>query len=258
MKTSHLAFLACLSFGLLFLTGCPKPDWPKCENDDQCKENDEGQEMNYICVKGACRECGGDADCGEGFVCRENACVPKPECERDRDCTGNLVCRLEQCVLECGADGDCGDAMKCEGQRCVPDIECSSDADCAEGEECSGGQCLAAEALECSIDTVYFEFDSHSLTRETKSVLDANAECLRQKGASARLDGHCDERGTEEYNLALGEKRANSVKKYLRNLGVSRLKVRSYGEERPANHSSTESGWAENRRVEFAVSEAGL
>ncbi|RMG19461.1 MAG: peptidoglycan-associated lipoprotein Pal [Deltaproteobacteria bacterium] len=257
MKTARLFTLASVLFAALALSGC-KPPWPKCENDDQCKERD-GQEMNYVCVNGTCKECGQDGDCQEGFVCRDNACVPKPECYTNADCTGGLVCRNEKCVPECTASSDCAEGMKCEGNRCVPDVDCTSDADCAEGEECTpDGRCVAATP-DCTVETVYFDFDSSDLTPEARSILQSNAECLNALGQNVVLEGHCDERGTEEYNLQLGERRANAVKKYLVSLGVdpSRIKTVSYGEERPADPGHDEAAWARNRRVEFVLSGPG-
>ena len=257
MKTAHLFALGSVLFGVLALSGC-KPPWPKCENDDHCKEHD-GQTMNFVCVNGTCKECGEDGDCQEGFICRDNTCVPKPECYTDGDCTGGLVCRDEKCVPECTASSDCASGMKCEGNRCVPDVDCTSDADCGEGEECTpDGQCVT-KAPDCTIETVYFDFDSSDLTEEARSLLQANAECIQALGVDVVLEGHCDERGTEEYNLQLGERRANAVKKYLVSLGVdpSRLKTVSYGEERPADPGHDEAAWARNRRVEFVTSSPG-
>ena len=100
-------------------------------------------------------------------------------------------------------------------------------------------------------DTVHFEYDAYNITEEGKSVLQRQAAWL-QKYPSVRVtvEGHCDERGTREYNLALGARRANSVKEYLVSLGVSagRLDTISYGKERPICTESDESCWAQNRR----------
>jgi peptidoglycan-associated lipoprotein len=101
---------------------------------------------------------------------------------------------------------------------------------------------------------VYFEFDSFSIKSESRSVLDTHATWLKANaGVSVQIEGHCDERGTTEYNLALGERRAGSVKDYLVSKGVpaSRLSTISYGEERPAKTGVNEMAWAQNRRAEF-------
>ncbi|MBF7052469.1 peptidoglycan-associated lipoprotein Pal [Halomonas sp. KAO] len=103
--------------------------------------------------------------------------------------------------------------------------------------------------------TVYFEFDSDRIRSEFEPVLAANARYLRENG-SARvvLQGHTDERGTREYNMALGERRARSVEKFLSVQGVSpsQVEVVSYGEERPAARGQNEQAFAQNRRVVFA------
>jgi peptidoglycan-associated lipoprotein len=100
-------------------------------------------------------------------------------------------------------------------------------------------------------DRVFFDFDKSNLTDEGKATLDKQVAWLKKYGQwSITIEGHCDERGTREYNLALGERRANSVKKYLAGAGVadSRLKTISYGKERPAVQGSNEAAWAQNRR----------
>jgi peptidoglycan-associated lipoprotein len=104
--------------------------------------------------------------------------------------------------------------------------------------------------------TVYFDFDSYQLDEESRKNLSDAAAILRGKtGVVIRLEGHCDERGTIEYNLALGERRAVAVREYLANLGVAgtSLKVVSYGEEKPADPGHDETSWIKNRRVEFII-----
>jgi peptidoglycan-associated lipoprotein len=102
--------------------------------------------------------------------------------------------------------------------------------------------------------TILFEFDSHRLTTDSQQLLKNNAEqLLENTEARATIEGHCDERGSDGYNLALGERRAVAAKNYLAGLGISpeRLAVISYGEERPASSGHTEIDWQQNRRVEF-------
>jgi peptidoglycan-associated lipoprotein len=104
------------------------------------------------------------------------------------------------------------------------------------------------------LQTVYFDFDSSALRPDAMETLRQNAEKIKQvPGVVIQLAGHCDERGTQEYNLALGERRALAVRNYLIQLGVSgdRLVTISYGKERPAVEGHNESAWAKNRRVEF-------
>jgi peptidoglycan-associated lipoprotein len=103
---------------------------------------------------------------------------------------------------------------------------------------------------------IYFGFDDYTLTSEAQSTLTAMAEGMKSsKSAVIQIEGHCDERGTVEYNLALGERRAQSVKNFLTQLGVeaARLSTISYGEEKPVVQGHAEDAWAKNRRAEFVV-----
>lgn len=99
----------------------------------------------------------------------------------------------------------------------------------------------------------YFEFDSSTLTSEALDALNAHIAVLHRTTSQVRLEGHTDERGTREYNLALGERRANSVRDYMVASGISALRIESvsYGEERPVAYGTGESNWAQNRRVEL-------
>jgi peptidoglycan-associated lipoprotein len=104
------------------------------------------------------------------------------------------------------------------------------------------------------LDTVYFDFDQATLSDQAKDILVRNGEWLRTNAdVRVQVEGSADERGTPEYNLALGERRAEAVKSYLTSLGVnaSRLATISYGEERPVDPGHTEEAWAQNRRVDF-------
>ncbi len=113
------------------------------------------------------------------------------------------------------------------------------------------------EIFKSEIHDVFFDFDRYELTPEAKDILRRDADVLNNKIPDARIliEGHCDERGTEEYNLALGDKRANAVKEYLVTLGVSpsRIQTISYGEERPFDPAHNEEAWAKNRRAHFVL-----
>lgn len=254
------------------LAGC-KPDYPKCESDDHCKDKGE------VCLNGQCQECREDAQCvtkrGEGFECQSGRCEQKPECRADGDCASvgeGLVCRSNKCVPECASNEDCPSGRKCEAQKCV--AECAQDIDCGPGRTCADGACQDADrgssnvSAACrpmsgsagevvSLQTVLFDFNEYDLTVDARSSLDQAAQCLKEAPqVQVVLEGHGDERGTQEYNLALGEKRANAVKKYLNNLGVntSRLKTRSKGENEPVCSEQTDSCFSRNRRVQFQQS----
>lgn len=101
---------------------------------------------------------------------------------------------------------------------------------------------------------IFFEFDSSTLSTEAEAILKAKAEWMRRNPSlTIVIEGHCDNRGTTEYNLALGERRAESVKGFLIDLGVSDTRIRtiSYGEERPLAPGDDENAWAQNRRAHF-------
>ena len=103
---------------------------------------------------------------------------------------------------------------------------------------------------------IYFDFDQSDLSGEARTILSGHAQLLRKyPGVKILVEGHCDERGTIEYNLALGARRAQIVKQYLANYGISdsRIATVSYGKERPADPGHTESAWAKNRRAAFVI-----
>ncbi|MEW6326334.1 MAG: peptidoglycan-associated lipoprotein Pal [Thermodesulfobacteriota bacterium] len=103
---------------------------------------------------------------------------------------------------------------------------------------------------------VYFDFDKYNIRGDQTSRLDQNAKWLKKNlTARIRIEGNCDERGSNEYNLALGERRANSVQEYLTNLGIApeRIETLSYGEERPLCPGHDEECWAKNRRADFVT-----
>jgi peptidoglycan-associated lipoprotein len=107
-----------------------------------------------------------------------------------------------------------------------------------------------------ALKEVYFDFDKYDIRPEDAKTLDANATWLKSNGDNLVLiEGHCDERGTNEYNLALGERRAKSTMNYLVSQGIqaNRITIISYGEERPVCTEKTEACWAKNRRANFLV-----
>lgn len=248
------------------VSGC-KPEYPNCEKDEHCADKGE------VCVNKQCQECRDDTQCQAKYTEEERECIMgrceiKPECRTDGDCADQgLVCRGDKCVPECAADEDCPEGHTCEDQKCVG--ECEADIDCGPGRTCVAGACQGGSAMnissECqpmaagagdvvALQVVNFDFDRYDLTIDARSSLDRNAECLQQAPSiTVVMEGHCDERGTQEYNLGLGEKRAATVKSYLRNLGVdtTRMEMVSKGENEPVCRQASESCWAKNRRVEF-------
>jgi peptidoglycan-associated lipoprotein len=118
------------------------------------------------------------------------------------------------------------------------------------------GDTSALDVSDKSIVDVLFDFDRYSIRSDSRALLKENAAFLKEHpNAMITLEGHCDERGTDEYNIALGERRANSVRNFLIKLGISggRMNAISYGEERPFCKDSNEECWQQNRRVHFKV-----
>jgi peptidoglycan-associated lipoprotein len=108
-----------------------------------------------------------------------------------------------------------------------------------------------------SEDLIFFDFDSEMLTPEAQSILQAKAQWLKNNPdvVALLIEGHCDSRGTDAYNMALGERRAEAVRNYLIDMGVDvrMLETQSYGEEKPAVEGNNEEAWARNRRASFLI-----
>jgi peptidoglycan-associated lipoprotein len=148
-------------------------------------------------------------------------------------------------IVGCGGKKGTGDTPPVEPtptETSAPPVETPATEDPATSDQMD----------QMSLNDVFFDFDSYALSSEAKGTLDANAKELKRVSAGAvTIEGHCDERGTKAYNLALGEKRANAAKDYLVALGVngSRISTVSYGKERPFDDGHDESAWAKNRRA---------
>ena len=112
------------------------------------------------------------------------------------------------------------------------------------------------EELQAGLKDVHFDFDKYDISPEAQAILkEAAAAISKNDKARLMVEGHCDERGTNEYNLGLGDKRANSVKVYLGSLGIpsGRIETISYGEEKPVCNESSEECWSKNRRAHLAL-----
>lgn len=215
------------------------PDYPNCENDSHCnRDNHHGW-----CVQGHCQECRTTPDCPAGDTCLRNRCV--------------------EGVNACDMDGDCPAAQRCDSHRCVSRAECDNNRPCGAGRQCTAGRCVAAaqdaEPVEnrgpvCTLEPPTFAFDDNTLDGNARSLLQRDSECLQRERTSRYvLIGRCDPRGSTEYNLALGERRARAVQRYLLSLGVlaDRLAVSSEGSEGAVG--SDEAGWQRDRRVDFRL-----
>jgi peptidoglycan-associated lipoprotein len=116
-------------------------------------------------------------------------------------------------------------------------------------------EAMEKPAEQALLDKIFFDFDSFVLTAPSRETLAKNARYLMKNSVKVQIEGHCDERGSDEYNLALGEKRAKAAQSYLISLGVpaERLSIISYGKEKPLDPGHDEAAWAKNRRDEFAI-----
>jgi peptidoglycan-associated lipoprotein len=229
------------SLTAMALAGCPKPPPGTCKTSEDCKEQ---TGYGKVCVQGQCQECGADTDCKAGFACKANKCQPRPECESPGDCAAGKTCQDGKCI-----------------SSWVPGT-CDAEHACPSDQDCMGGRCIAKpkEPVKGPCDdlaSVYFAFDKAELDEASRMALAHLAERLAgEPGRRVRIEGNCDERGTSEYNLALGQRRADVAKSYLVNLGVSvdAIETLSWGKERPKMLGHDEEAWRFNRRADFYVS----
>jgi peptidoglycan-associated lipoprotein len=239
--------LLALAVVLAFLGACgSKPKKPGCKGDKECKNG-------LVCASNKCVECRDDSQCPKGKKCSDNACVAKPQCTKDDQCPLGQVCQAGSCK-PCAADGECGPGGACEAGLCKRPKACSKDDDCADDEDCVNGLCrkqLLGSDIDagCSLQTIYFGFDDSSIQASERDRLDGNYQCMtKNKNQSVLLIGHTDTSGTEEYNIALSERRAQSVADYLARLGgdPAKMQVVPKGETEP-----TGNGDDKDRRVEM-------
>jgi peptidoglycan-associated lipoprotein len=253
------AFMVVVAF-----SGCPGSEYPKCEKDDQCKKNKDGQTINEFCVFGQCQECAKDSQCAAGERCNKGRC--DAQCTDDASCGVGQICEEGMCrTAECDASKPCAGGKACQSGRCLEPTSasgtCVEDLDCKGGMKCKAGICVAStitgQAVDCEQKTrVNFDFNVFDLRDDARAALDNYAKCMADHADwKVTIEGHCDDRGTTDYNLQLGERRAATIKEYLTRLGVdkARLKIISFGEERPLDPGQNEGAWAKNRRGELIV-----
>lgn len=189
------------------------PTYPNCDNDEQCHEGE-------FCVNGRCQDCRDDSHCPVGQMCDQYACVPIPGwCNSDADCPPDQMCQRNQCVPR-------PVAREVETPPPAPQV--------------------------CQLQPVYFAFDESALDETARSTLSANVSCMQERSIqNVQITGMCDPRGTEEYNMALGHRRATAVRDHMQRLGVqsNRMTTRSVGEEMATG--SDEYGWSRDRRAEI-------
>lgn len=259
------------------VTGCKPPPYPQCKKDKHCKVN-----LGEKCVDGKCQNCTTDEDCaGKGpegveFVCADfrcqdpNALEGGPDstgdglgdpCTQTAECINGYVCREGKCDT-------CVDDIECDGGTCDfstgqcstgaggGDGSCTTDDECAMDEICDGGLCVFSDLPAggddpCGLAAIYFDFDSPKIRGESAEQLKSLAECMITQGRLVYLEAHADPRGTEEYNIMLTDKRGQSVKKFLQDLGVQGENMQVISKGALEAIGTNESEWQEDRRVEF-------
>jgi peptidoglycan-associated lipoprotein len=138
----------------------------------------------------------------------------------------------------------------------LPATNIASDSIPPQSQQATAGKTPADASQAATLETIYFDFDSSLLNDTARATLVANLEKLKANpNAVLRIEGHSDDRGSDDYNLALSERRAQSAKKYLQALGfpAEKLSILGYGEERPAAKGEGDEIWAKNRRDEFVI-----
>lgn len=233
--------------------GC-KPNYPACENDEDCKAKE-------FCVQNACRQCRQNADCPQGSECKQGACVALPKiakqsCGDDAQCPEGKSCINGECKA-CSADDECGAGGKCRAGKCIRPGACEKDEDCPQDMDCIGGRCTSDTKVsrrgptDCPLGPVYFGFNEATLDPRSTSELQRMADCLKRSQVPVELVGHADPRGTDEYNLALSERRAIAAKEYLSRLGVPPAIMRTLPRGELDSSGNDEDSWSRDRRVDL-------
>jgi peptidoglycan-associated lipoprotein len=216
---SNVVWAGLTMLAVALMAACGGPKYPKCEKDKDCKDKE-------FCVQGMCQQCRYQSDCPLEQDCNAGRCEPaKNFCRTNAQCPPDQHCIQFRCVPR--PDAKLGAAMSTEDPN--------------------------SRANEtCYLEPVYFAFDSDHLDDAAKKALDNNAKCVQQRKLdTVRITGHTDPRGTEEYNLALGDRRARSTAGYLRALiGGDKVQIptTSVGEEMA--RGTDETTWAQDRKAD--------
>ncbi len=256
----------------IFTPGCNK--YPQCKKNDHCRA-----EAGETCVSGTCQNCQADADCvqrtPEGqdpWTCNAFRCGPAGSadaatpgaggeegdpCTQRTDCFGGLTCTAGVCSL-CAEDFECSPSTcNLDTGRCGPQGACQTDDQCAMDEICDGGMCVFSGDLgdegggPCGLPAVYFAFDSDTITPKTIEELTALAPCIQEQGRKIFLEAHADDRGTEEYNILLTERRGIQVKDFLVDKGAPRELLQVIAKGSLEAEGRDETTRAQDRRVAF-------
>jgi peptidoglycan-associated lipoprotein len=240
------AALAALGACIALMSCGDKARQTGCKADKDCK-------AGQLCAAGKCVECIEDAQCPAGKRCSANACIAAAECLNDKQCPVGQVCQAGKCKA-CASDSECTPGSSCQAGACQAGKPCAKDDQCADDEDCVNGVCHKAGGSSaggngCTLATVFFSFDDASVQPSERDRLAANVACIEKtQGKNVLVIGHTDTSGTDEYNIALSERRAQSVADYMARLGTdpARMQIVPKGETEP-----TGLGDDKDRRVEF-------
>ncbi len=280
LSLSRLVPLSVFACALVMsLSGCDNKKYPACKKDKQCKVD-----LGEKCVDGQCQNCttnddckgkapgGGDWTCYQ-FRCTDPNAIPAgaggggkklgDPCTQTAECGGGTVCTEGKC-------SNCTDDLQCSPGTCDlgtglcnspgggggGGTACQTDDQCAMDEICDNGTCVFSGVEPggqnpCAVEAVFFDFDSPNLSTEAQDQLKGLSDCMKQQNKLVYLEAHADQRGTEEYNIMLTDKRGNVVKKFLEDLGVtaSNMQVVSKGDLEASG--TDEASMQKDRRVEF-------
>lgn len=232
--------------------GCPdkKAKYPTCGSDKDCKD---GQH----CFQKQCSQCSEDSHCEDFERCDQGSCVLQDDkCRTNDDCVKGQICLKNTCT-SCESDEQCGPNAKCSDGACLERGSCTKDEDCADDEDCIDGTCQqpgrsAPPELSCTLDSVYFDLNVYSVGTEFTETLQKNSECIQEASdRSIFVEGHTDDQGTDEYNIALSEKRARSVADFLARLGIDPVRLQVVPKGESESTGGDEDSRAEQRRVDF-------
>jgi peptidoglycan-associated lipoprotein len=225
---------ALLAVALSAIAGCG-PTYPKCDNDKDCHEHE-------FCVNGSCQQCRDRSDCNAGQACNKGRCQEQPatSCSDDVQCPSGQSC-IEGVCKACASDDQCGAGGKCNAGRCARASSAPAPTAAPQTKET------------CQLEPVYFDFNESALSTEATGAIDRDAECLKTWMARpVTLTGHTDPRGTEEYNIALSDKRAQSVRERLTRIGVDPARIKMVAKGELESSGTDESGWVKDRRVDVS------
>ena len=248
MNRSYVTALASILTAVV-VAGCT-PDYPNCETDKNCSSKSE------FCVAGKCQQCRSSSDCKEGMACNSGRCDKiVGYCQNRSQCPGGQECIANRCA-PCGSDKDCAPGSKCWNGVCDTKKHCAKEDDCAQNEDCVKGVCVSEKPVppapvKCTLGSVYFDFNESALTTEATATLSKNADCLKQVARPTTIVGHADPRGTAEYNIALSERRAQSVRDHMSRLGVDGARMAVLPRGSLDAKGTNEPGWAQDRRADF-------